>query len=255
MGLEERRTFSGDIEATDRGNIIHRILSDTFSPYLKLTVTGESEDGLRESLRKALEKNFKDIPGSGDYYLFRRITTHKLDSFLRRHVRTLSGPVAIECLEEAFRKPLKLKGATASLYGRIDRVDRDIASGRHTVFDYKTGTTKQYPSRIMEKADFGDIRSIHDHVPSFQLPVYIHIFSAARDIPVEKIDAALILLGNNTEEAFLKGKDENENRRLFEAYTSGIETVVSHMLDPDNPFEAFDTDRCADCTARDLCHM
>ena len=31
-------------------------------------------------------------------------------------------------------------------------------------------------------------------------------------------------------------KDEKENIRLFDAYTSGIETVKSHMLDPDNPF-------------------
>ncbi len=92
MGLEERRVFSGDIEATDRGNIIHRILSDTFSPYLGLTLTEKSEDGLRESLQRALEKNFKDIPGSGDYYLFQRIASYKLDSFLRRHLRTLSEP-------------------------------------------------------------------------------------------------------------------------------------------------------------------
>ncbi len=255
MGLEERRVFSGDIEATDRGNIIHRILSDTFSPYLGLTLTEKSEDGLRESLQRALEKNFKDIPGSGDYYLFQRIASYKLDSFLRRHLRTLSEPVAIECLEEAFRKRLEIRGSAVSLYGRIDRVDRDITSARYTVFDYKTGTTRQYPPRIMEKADFGDIRSIHDHVPSFQLPIYIHIFSAERNIPVERVDAALILLGNNTDEVFLKGKDEKENIRLFDAYTSGIETVISHMLDPDNPFEAFDTDRCADCTARNLCHM
>jgi ATP-dependent helicase/DNAse subunit B len=255
MGLEERRTFSGDIEATDRGNIIHRILSDTFSPYLRLTLTKASEDGLRECLQRAMERHFKDIPASGDYYLFQRIAAYKLDSFLKRHFRALSEPVAIECLEEAFRKHLEVRGSTVSLYGRIDRVDRNITSGRYTVFDYKTGTAKQYPSRIMEKADFSDILSIHDHVPSFQLPVYIHILSAAKNTPVERIDAALILLGNNTEEAFLKGKDEEENRRLFEAYSKGIETVVSHMLDPDKPFEAFDTYRCTECPARDLCHV
>jgi len=255
MRMEERRVFTGDIEATDRGNFIHRILSDTFSPYLKLTLTRESEDGLRKCLQEALKTNFTGIPASGDYYLFQRIAAYKLDSFLRRHTRTFSDPVVIECLEEAFKKPLVMRGSTVSLYGRIDRVDRNITSGRYTVFDYKTGTAKQYPARIMDKTDFSDILSIHDHVPSFQLPVYIHIFSAARNIPVETIDAALILLGNNTEEAFLKGKDEKENRRLFDAYTSGIETVVSHMLDPDKPFEAFDANRCTDCTARDLCHV
>jgi ATP-dependent helicase/DNAse subunit B len=171
MGLEERKTFSGDIEATDRGNIIHRILSDTFSPYIGLTLTKESEDGLRECLQNALETGFKSIPASGDYYLFKRIAAYKLDSFLRRHVRTLSGPVTIECLEEAFRKPLEIRGSAVTLYGRIDRVDRDITSGRYTVYDYKNGHCETVSVENPEKADFGDILSItitslHSSCPS-----------------------------------------------------------------------------------------
>ncbi|MDD3845851.1 MAG: PD-(D/E)XK nuclease family protein [Syntrophorhabdaceae bacterium] len=254
MRLEERRTFSGDIETTDRGNIVHRILRDTFSPFLGFELTKKSESDIRESLQRALKIHFKDIPGSGDFYLFQRIAAYKLDSFLKRHVGKMSEPVVIESLEDRFSGSLKINGSAVTLFGRIDRVDRTTA-GKYTVFDYKTGTSRQYPSRIMEKVDFSRILSIHDHVPSFQLPVYMHIFSDQRNIPVERIDAELILLGSNTEETFFKSRDEDENKRLLSAYARGIETTVSHMLDANEPFKAFDTARCMDCAARDLCHV
>ncbi|HBL23275.1 MAG TPA: hypothetical protein DDZ40_04080, partial [Deltaproteobacteria bacterium] len=158
-------------------------------------------------------------------------------------------------LEERFRAEVKIKDDAVTLLGRIDRVDRSTASGRHTVIDYKTGTARQYPSRIMQKTDFGDIKSIHDHVPSFQLPIYMHIFSTQESVPLHSMDAGLFLLGSNSEETFFKSKDELENKRLLDAYTQGIETVLSHMFDPNEPFSAFDTSRCMDCPARNLCHV
>ncbi|MBP7529551.1 MAG: PD-(D/E)XK nuclease family protein [Syntrophorhabdaceae bacterium] len=255
MGLEERRTFSGDIEATDRGTIIHSILHETFRPFLRFPLAKDMEDEVRKSLDNALKSHFKNSPGSGEFYLFQRIAAYKLDSFLRRHLKTLSEPLIIEHLEERFRADVKIKGDAVTLFGRIDRVDRSTASGRYTVIDYKTGTARQYPSRIMQKADFGDIKSIHDYVPSFQLPIYMHIFSTQESVPLHSMDAGLFLLGSNSEETFFKGKDELEDKRLLDAYTQGIETVLSHMFDPNEPFSAFDTSRCMDCPARNLCHV
>ncbi|HBL22612.1 MAG TPA: hypothetical protein DDZ40_00655 [Deltaproteobacteria bacterium] len=255
MGLEERRTFSGDIDATDRGTIIHSILHETFRPFLGFPLAKDMEDEVRKSLDNALKSHFKNSPASGEYYLFQRIAAYKLDSFLRRHLKTLSEPVIIAYLEERFRADVKIKDDSVTLFGRIDRVDRSTASGRHTVIDYKTGTARQYPSRIMQKTDFGDIKSIHDHVPSFQLPIYMHIFSTQESVPLHSMDAGLFLLGSNSEETFFKSRDELENKRLLDAYTQGIQTVLSHMFDPNEPFSAFDTSRCMDCPARNLCHV
>jgi hypothetical protein len=255
IGLEERRTFSGDIEATDRGTIIHGILHETFRPFLGFPLVKDMENEVRKNLDNALKSHFKNSPGSGEFYLFQRIAAYKLDSFLRRHLKTLSEPVIIAHLEERFRADVKIKGDAVTLFGRIDRVDRSTVSGRYTVIDYKTGTVRQYPSRIMQRADFGDIKSIHDHVPSFQLPIYMHIFSTQESVPLDSMDAELILLGSNGEDTFYKSKNELENKHLLDAYTQGIETVLSHMFDPNEPFSAFDTSRCMDCPARNLCHM
>ncbi len=253
--LEERRTFSGDIEATDRGGIIHTILFDTFRHFRGKPLSESSEDAVRSHLQEALKAHFDKTSDSGDVYLFRRIASYKLDSFIGKHLKALREPVVIEYLEEKFSAPLTIDGSAVTLSGRIDRVDRNPASGRHTVIDYKTGTSGQYPSKILQKTDFSDILSIHDHVPSFQLPIYMHIFSTHEGIPLENMDAGLILLGSNTEESFFKSKDEIERKILLDAYTRGLETVISHMLDPDKPFTAFDTTGCMDCDARNLCHV
>ncbi len=154
-----------------------------------------------------------------------------------------------------FQKTPGDTGLRRPLYGRIDRVDRDITSARYTRLRLQDGHNETVSAKDHGKGGFWR-NPVHPRsrslIPAAHL--YPHL-SGGEEHTVERVDAALILLGNNTDEVFLKGKDEKENIRLFDAYTSGIETVISHMLDPDNPFEAFDTDRCADCTARNLCHM
>ena len=255
IGLEERRSFSGDIEATDRGGIIHDILLETFRPFLGLPITKETGDELHASLARSLKAHFDEHPHSGEFYLFQRIASYKLDSFLKKHLNTLCGPVVITCLEESFTSKLSLDKSEVRLSGRIDRVDLDPSTGTYTVIDYKTGTSKQYPAKIVQRASFDDILSIHDHVTSFQLPIYMYVFSEQKGIPMDRMDAKLILLGSNIEELFFKKNDEAVKALLLNAYMKGLETVISHMLNPDHPFTAFDMDGCIDCPAKGLCHM
>lgn len=256
IGLEERRPFSGDIEATDRGGAVHKILRDTFLPFLGKPLTKDMSALLRESLEKATNIHFGGQTLTGDYYLFEQVASFKLGSFLRRHLEGLDEPLVITHLEEGFSAGLQIGDTEVRLSGRIDRVDYHPSTERYTVIDYKTGTTKQYPPKIFRYTSFDDIASIHDHVTSFQLPIYMHIFTRGRDdVQSAFVDAKLILLGSNEEESFFKGKDASEDERCIEGYMKGLQTVISHMLDPDIPFTPFDTRHCADCSARPLCHM
>ncbi|HOW54888.1 MAG TPA: PD-(D/E)XK nuclease family protein [Syntrophorhabdaceae bacterium] len=255
IGLEKRQVFSEDIETTDRGGIIHGILLETFRPFLGLALTKEMEDDVRSAMEKAIKTYFDASPPSGEFYLFQRIAAYKLDSFLKKHMRDLDGPVVIEHLEERFAAALQTEGVPIKLSGRIDRVDHHSKTDSRTVIDYKTGTSKQYPAKITQKTDFSSILSIHEHVPSFQLPMYMLMFSAQQGVPLDRMDAKLILLGSNSEETFLKGKADTERKALLDAYMTGIETVVSHMFDPRKPFTAFDNDLCMDCPVKSLCHV
>lgn len=255
IGLEERQGFSTDIDAASRGDIIHRVLFDTFLPFAGMPVTRQIEDDVLESLDRALQSHFTAGPNSGEYYLFRNMARFKLRSFVKAHLKDRDEPFIIKYLEERLAMQFPAGGTMVTLSGKVDRIDFDPAGERYVVIDYKTGgDRKQYPSGIAGKTNFLDIRSIHEHVVSFQLPVYMNIFSAARNIPLENIDARLIMLGKNSEELFFKAR-QNKNGSLIAAYTEGIRTVIAHMLDPDEPFAAFDTRKCMECRARDLCHM
>lgn len=254
-GLEERQGFSTDIDATSRGDTVHRILHDTFLPFAGFPLAREMESEVLESLDRALQKHFTGQPNSGEYYLFRNMAQYKLTSFVKSHLKNREGPFIVRSLEEKLASQFPVGDTSVKLSGKLDRIDSDPQGERYTVIDYKTGShAAQYPAGVLKRTDFRDIVSIHEHVPSFQLPVYMNIFSASRDIPIENVSACLIMLGRNSEEPFFKAKQDNR-AELTAAYTQGIKTVIAHMLDPDEPFTAFDTRRCMDCRARDLCHM
>ncbi len=255
MGLEERQGFSPDIDASSRGDVIHRILFDTFLPFTGIPLVREMENEVLESLHRALQKHLTEQNSSGEYYLFRNMAQYKLESFIKGHLRDLKEPCIVRYLEEKLSSQFLIDSVPVILSGKVDRIDCDPSGERYAIIDYKSGSRSgQYPSQILKKTDFTDIVSIHDHVPSFQLPVYMNILSAARDIPIENISARLIILGKNSEEPFFKNK-QNDNGTLIAAYTDGIRTVIAHMLDPDKPFAAFDTRQCMECRARDLCHV
>lgn len=255
LGLEERQSFSTDIDALSRGDVIHRILLDTFLPFAGVPLTRDRENDVLESLQRALQRHLTEQYNSGEYYLFRNMARHKLTSFIKSHFKDCEEPFVIKYLEEKLGIQFLAGSIPVILSGKVDRIDCDLAGQKYTVIDYKTGSVAgQYPAQILSKTDFSNIISIHDHVPSFQLPVYINIFSASRNVPIENISARLVMLGKNSQEPFYKNRQGN-NAEVIAAYTHGIRTVISHMLDPDKPFTAFDTKRCMECRARDLCHV
>jgi ATP-dependent helicase/nuclease subunit B len=255
IGLKEHEGFSTDIGATNRGDIIHRILFDTFLPLQGIALTRETENIVLENLDKALQKHFTESSHSGEYYLFRKMAQYKLRSFVKAHLKNCEGPFIVQYLEEKLTAQFLVDGGPVNLSGKVDRIDRDASGEKFTVNDYKSGSGRgQYPASVLNKTDFLDIASIHEHVPSFQLPVYMNIFSASKGVPIEDISARLILLGKNTEEPFYKTRQDNRPE-LIAAYTDGIRTVISHMLNPDTPFAAFDTKKCMECSVRDMCHV
>ncbi len=254
MGFEEKQAFSTDIDGSSRGNVIHRILFDTFHPFLGMPLTKDSQSDIMESFNRAFGRRLEDTYNSGEYYLFRRMAHYKIQSFIRRHFDNMKDTCVIRYLEEKLTSRFLAGDAPVILSGTIDRIDSDQTGQTYTIIDYKTGyETRQYPAKILSKTDFTDMLSIHDHVPSLQLPVYINIFCAARGVPTGMIDARLFKLGTNVEESFNPGKAGDPSPGA--AYTEGIRTVISHMLDPDKPFAAFDTKKCMDCRARNLCHV
>ncbi|MEI6154152.1 MAG: PD-(D/E)XK nuclease family protein, partial [Deltaproteobacteria bacterium] len=255
LDFEQKKGISDDIDALDRGTIIHRILHDTFEIFKNKDMTGISLKDILDRMNTVAEERFKGKVVTGDYYLFKKLTVYKLESFLRKNIRDVGRPFIIQHLEAPIRNVIDTGGTLVSFKGRIDRIDFYPDNGEYTIIDYKTGGSRQYPQNIFEKTDFAYIDDIHKKVSSLQLPIYVYLFHKAHSVPLNSINAKLILLKTNEEEMLFKGSLDADRASVIEHYMEGLKTVLRDMLDISKPFKPFDDEACAVCSFNSICHI
>jgi CRISPR/Cas system-associated exonuclease Cas4 (RecB family) len=255
LRFEELRGVSEDIEAADRGKIIHSILHDTFDGYINREITPLLCEEILLKIRSVMTKYFEARETSGDYYLFKKLTAFKLESFLRRTIQEAENPFILKYLETRIENTMDINGHSVKIKGRIDRVDYFPHNNEYVIIDYKTGGTKQYPRSSLKRVDFCSMEEIHKYVRSFQLPIYISLFMNRFSIPLKDTNAKLILLRNNDEEVLFNNCAPEEKEAVFAQYMEGVTTVINELLDPSKPFTPFDTDPCSTCAFNNLCHV
>jgi CRISPR/Cas system-associated exonuclease Cas4 (RecB family) len=255
LKLEEARGVSEEIEAVDRGKIIHSILHDTFDAYINREITPSLYAEILSEMRGVMAKYFETRETSGDYYLFKRLSAFKLESFLRRTVEESKKPFALKYLETRMENIIDINGQRVKIQGRIDRVDYFPHNNEYMIIDYKTGGTRQYPLGSLKRVDFNSMEEVHKYIHSFQLPIYIHLFINHFSISLANTNAKLILLRNNDEDVLFNNRTSDEREADFALYMEGVTTVLKELFDPSKPFTSFDTRHCPDCAFKNLCHV
>lgn len=255
LGLSERKTISEDIDHMERGIIIHRILQDTFSRLKDRLIDASHYDEVIGSLNEAIERNFADRIISGEYYLFKKLTEYKLSAFIKTHVREAPRPFVVKCLEEKIEQPLSLNGGLkVVIKGRIDRIDFYPDTGSYRVMDYKTGSIVRYRPGFLVKATLDTVENIHRHVETVQLPLYVYLFQNKSGVRLDDIEASLVLLRTNEEEA-LFSRNCPAKEVVQERYLAIVRTTFTSLLDVSKPFTWHNDDRCGLCEFRALCHV
>ncbi len=255
LRFEEAKGFSDDIEASDRGKIIHRILHDTFNTYINREISLSSYSEILDTLRMVMAKHFEMREVSGDYYLFKKLSAYKLESFLRKNIADMKDPFILKHLETKIEDMINVDKQRVKIKGRIDRIDYLPGNDEYMIIDYKTGGTKQYRRSALKRTDFSSTKEIHKNISSFQLPIYVYLFINRFDVQLAQTNAKLILLKNNEEEELFGNYTSDERESVFTQYMDGVATVIQDILDPAKPFSPFDTISCADCAFRNLCHV
>ena len=123
LKFEEKKIAGDDIEAADRGKIIHSILHETFDGYLNEEITQSLYKEIVLKMRTVIEKQFATREISGDYYLFKKLTAFKLESFLKKNVGETEHPFIIKDLESRIEGIMDAGDQTVKIRGIIDRVD------------------------------------------------------------------------------------------------------------------------------------
>jgi CRISPR/Cas system-associated exonuclease Cas4 (RecB family) len=144
-------------------------------------------------------------------------------------------------------------GRKAAFSGIIDRVDK---RGRdHFILDYKTGADADVPS---DRFDLSKREDWHRTLKSVQLPVYIMLYAHARNIAVERLNPALMLLGQKTvvETPLYEPKSTDaERKNKFGYYKKAIAVLIEEILDPEIDFTPAPDPKgnCPFCPFRTMC--
>ena len=255
LNFEQKRGLSEDIDVMDRGNIIHHILSDTFKNFREKEIASHLYNEILSRMNKAIEENFKDRVVTGDFYLFKKLTEYKLDTFLRKNVKNAVKPFTILHLEKIISNSVDIGRYNINFKGRLDRVDYIPEDNEYMIIDYKTGGTKQYSNNALTNIDPNSIDDVHNTIKSFQLPLYLLLFSTTFSIPANNVNAKLILLKNNEEEKLFESNPIEERKSILEMYIDCIRTVMGDILDGSKPFRPFDDNSCGTCLFTCICHM
>ncbi len=255
LKFEEKRFITEDIDIMDRGNLIHRILFDTFKGFIKREIDPSHYDDILNKMYEEIESSFKDKVVTGDYYLFKTLARYKLEGFLRKSIRNAPGTFIIQYLEETIRGDITTSDGPIRFKGRIDRIDLSLYNNENMIIDYKTGNTRQYSQNILKKTDFSSIDDIHKNVESFQLPLYVYLFQQMFSAPIKDINAKLVLLKNNEEELLFEDKEGIDRESALDMYMNGIKTVLRDLSDSSKPFKPFDDDLCNKCPFNGLCRQ
>lgn len=255
LNFEPKRLLTEDIDAMDRGNLIHQILFETFKDLKNRVIDSSQYNEILLKNNEIIDKSFQNKIVTGDYYLFKKLTTYKLESFLKKNINGAPGPFIISHLEETVRCNININNIPLQLKGKIDRVDVPIHEKENIIIDYKTGSARQYPFNILKKTDFNSIEEIHMNIQSFQLPLYVYMFHSMFSVPIKNINAKLILLKNNEEEFLFRDRDGEDRTSALSLYMCGISTVLKDILDITKSFKPFDDELCTTCPFISVCHL
>jgi hypothetical protein len=134
----------------------------------------------------------------------------------------------------------------------IDRLDRE-EDGSLLVIDYKTGGYGKISVK-KEKYESMDLNreSIKKNIKSFQLPIYIHFMEGL--YKGEKIDAAFYDLKKGKLIRLFDKKMEYKDN-IMEKVMQSLEFILKEIQNPDNCFEANNSDRnaCEHCPFGSMC--
>ncbi len=255
LSFEEKKEIGDDVEAADRGTIIHRILQEAFEGFLNREISKPMHGEIMARLGRAIDRHLRGSDNGGDHYLFKKLASFKLQSFLQKDLNNAPDPFIVVHLEQRFGRTINAGGTDINLIGTIDRVDLDPGTGQYMIVDYKTGGAAQYSKSLPRRISVASMSDIHRCISSFQLPLYIYLFSGQQNIPAAAVNAKLALLRNNTEEHFFKGASQEEKEGLYEIYLEGAKTALVDIFDPARPFTPFDDKGCGECVFNHLCHV
>lgn len=255
LKLAEKEEVADDVDQAEIGRFVHEVLTQFFQPLVGKVMTPAHLDA--NKLRSLVDSFFAERYGTnliGSSYLVKHQLQRQLGAFVRQyqHPKLEEGAVTLLALEQSF----SVRSGKYHFTGRIDRIEQ--RGNRHVILDYKTGRDDSHVKINLGKLTLDDPERWRNAIGSFQLPMYMLLYSEAQRVPINSISPAYLFLGRNEIspdiEVGLGGK-HNSAEEVFHAVQPVMRRLVEEIVDPARQFtptSQFSQD-CPRCPYRVLC--
>ncbi|MCX6132385.1 MAG: PD-(D/E)XK nuclease family protein [Ignavibacteriales bacterium] len=255
LKLSEKDEVADDIDQLEVGSFVHDVLSAFFKKTVGNTLTPADLDLKR--LRQLIDTLYEEKYGSdlvGASYLVKQQLIRQLEAFISGYQmpRIVQDSVKILGLEES----IAVNAGGFSFTGRIDRIEQRGA--RHVILDYKTGRDDSHVKINIDKLIAGEASTWHAAIGSFQLPMYMLLYSEAKQVPISSILPAFLFLGRNEITPDIEtgiGGASHTAAEVYEAVRPVLFGTIQQILDPTKRFEPTEElhKACPRCPYRALC--
>ncbi len=255
LKLSEKDEVADDIDQLEVGRLVHNVLSAFFQKAVGQKLTPADLDLNR--LRQVIETSYAEKYGAdlvGPSYLVKQQLLRQLEAFITGYQMpaVLQQAVGLVGLEEN----ITVNAGGFTFTGRIDRIERRGAL--HVILDYKTGRDDSRVRMNLDKLVADDPSTWRAAIGSFQLPMYMLLYSEAKRVPLTSILPAYLFLGRNEIspdiETGIGGKNHSAVE-VYEAVRPVLFDTIREILDPEKRFEPTEElhKTCPQCPYQAIC--
>jgi len=255
LKLYEKDEVADDIDQLEVGSLVHDVLTAFFQPVVGKALTAADLDLNR--LRQVIGTRYAEQYGTdlvGASYLVKQQLVRQLEAFVTGYQKPIIEQESVTLL--GLEQAISVEVDGFSFTGRIDRIEQ--RGSRHVILDYKTGRDDSHVRINIDKLIPDDPATWRGAIGSFQLPMYMLLYSGARQVPVESVLPAYLFLGRNgispDIETGIGGKNHS-SAEVFASVRPVLFAAINEILDPSKRFEPTpDLQKtCPQCPYRSIC--
>jgi CRISPR/Cas system-associated exonuclease Cas4 (RecB family) len=262
-GLKERDEVSEDLEASDFGNILHKVMEKLYKTVLNQNLDANKIILLKKKAAAFIKEEFASIYGKkpddfefeGRNIIIRDVVKRMVDQILNYDAKI--APFVVKKVEGVYDHEIELKdGQKIKLEGSIDRLDQKDNSIR--VIDYKSGG---------DTVKFPDVPSLFErdnkkrNGAAMQTLMYSYLFSKS-----EEYDENMSLMPGlyngkglfdpKFSEKLKLGRDDLNNAQfLMEDFEIGLKEILNEIFVSDQAFEQTnELENCTYCAYKTICN-
>ena len=255
LNLSKKEEVSGDIERTGIGSLVHEILSEYLSKRMNYQLK-EADIDIQE-IELCADNLFKKKYGEsqfGTVYLLKKQIKNHLKDFLGHYYIPLikEKPVIILGIEEKI-PPLSID--SFKIKGRLDTIEK--RGEKRFIIDFKIGAKKEYLKIEFDRLDPDNRASWYNAIGSFQLPVYLMLYSHYTKIKINNLNAMFLLLGRSVinKEIELPFCDDKDIEKNYGILKDIIVCLLKEIVDGEIPFKPTQDRKnlCPGCDFQHIC--